>query len=81
MNKRTKHNLDGYLLTSSEIEELIRERIHSRRDRDILTLRLVDGIGYEKISEMVNLTPTHTKIIAYKRIDELRGFLGELVSI
>ena len=81
MNKRTKHNLDGYLLTSSEIEELIRERIHSRRDRDILTLRLVDGIGYEKISEMVNLTPTHTKIVAYKRIDELRGYLGELVSI
>ena len=81
MNKRTKHNLDGYLLTSSEIEELIRERIHSRRDRDILTLRLVDGIGYEKISEVVNLTPTHTKIIAYKRIDELRGYLGDPASI
>ena len=75
MNKRTKHNLDG--LSTSQIEMLIREWVHNRRDREILTLRLVDGLGYEEISNIVPLTTSQIKAISYKRIDELKQYCLE----
>ena len=37
--------------SNSRIRELIQEYIHSDRDRQILTRRLVDGIVFEKLAE------------------------------
>ena len=37
--------------TNSQIRELIRERIHSRSDRKILFLKLVDGLTFGEIAE------------------------------
>ena len=73
MNKRTKHNLDGLGLSTSQIEILIREWIHSRRDREIMKLKFLDDLSYEEIAEQVNLSTTQTKTIAYKSVDIIRA--------
>lgn len=52
--------------TNSEIKALIEEHIHSRRDRQVLILRLVDGLTFEKIAEEMDLSVRHTKTIVYK---------------
>lgn len=43
--------------TNSEIDTLISERIHNERNRRIMHLRLVDGLTYEKIAEIVEMSP------------------------
>lgn len=55
-------------LTNSEISALIDENIHSKRDRLILHLRLVDGLTYEKIAEMVELTPRYVRSLCRELI-------------
>lgn len=52
--------------TNSEIKALIDEHIHSRRDRQVLFLRLVEGLTFEKIAEEMDLSVRHTKTIVYK---------------
>ena len=44
-------------LTNSEIAERISELIHSERDRNIMRMKLIDGLTYEKIAEIVDMTP------------------------
>lgn len=70
MDKRTKHNLDG--LSTNQIESLVKEWIHSRRDRELIKLKFIDGLTYEEIAGMTNLSVTHAKTIAYKSIDIIR---------
>ena len=53
-------------LTNSEISERISENIHSQRDRDIMRLRLIDGLTYEKIAEAVELSPRYIRAICRK---------------
>lgn len=52
--------------TNSQIKALIDEHIHSRRDRQVLFLRLVEGLTFEKISEEMELSVRYTKTIVYK---------------
>lgn len=52
--------------TNSQIKALIDEHIHSRRDRQVLFLRLVEGLTFEKIAEEMELSVRHTKTIVYK---------------
>ena len=66
-NKRTKHNLDG--LSTNQIELLIKEWIHSRRDRELVKLKFIEGLTYEEIAGIINLSVTQTKAIAYKSVD------------
>lgn len=57
-------------LSRSEIEKLIDEWIigkHAERDRDILRLRLLDGLTYEKIAEKKEMSVRQIKNIIYKR--------------
>lgn len=70
MNKRTKHNLDG--LSTNQIEELIREWIHSRRDRELLKLKFLEGLSYEEVADAIKLSVPQTKSIAYKSVDIIR---------
>ena len=57
-------------ISRTEIENLIDEWIigkHAERDRDILRLRLLDGLTYEKIAEKKDMSVRQIKNIVYKR--------------
>ena len=57
-------------LTNSQIAMLIDEYIrgkNAQRDREILKQRLINGICYEPLAEMFNLSVTQIKNILYKR--------------
>ena len=48
-------------LTNSQLAELISEHIHSERNRQIMRLRLIDGMTYEKIAEIVQMSPRYIR--------------------
>ena len=52
--------------TNSLMQELIREHIHSARDREILQRRLIDGITFEALAEEFDLSERQIKNIVYK---------------
>ena len=53
-------------LSRSDIEHLISEWIHNKRDREIISRRLLDGIVYERLAEEFELSVTQIKTICYK---------------
>ena len=53
-------------LSNSEINKLIDEWIHNKRDRDLLKRRLIDGQCYEPLAEEFNLSVRQVKSIVYK---------------
>lgn len=59
-------------ISNSEIEKAIDEWIHSKRDRLILKLRLIDGLTYQQTSdylydkENISLSERQIKTIVYK---------------
>lgn len=61
-----KRHIDLDNITNSEIDHLITEYIHSERDRDILHLRLVDGLTYEKIADRKDMSVRQIKNIVYR---------------
>lgn len=52
--------------TNSQIKALIDEYIHSERDRNILTRRLIDGICFEPLAEEFEMSERQIKTIVYK---------------
>lgn len=52
--------------SNSEISLIIDEWIHSKRDREILKRRLIDGCCYEPLAEEFNLSVRQVKSIIYK---------------
>ena len=52
-------------LPRSQIEHLINEWIHSQRDREIVSRRLLDGIIFERLAEEFDLSVTQVKTICY----------------
>ena len=50
-------------LTNSEIAERISEHVHSERNRRIMHMKLIDGYTYEKIAEVVEMSPRQIKNI------------------
>jgi AraC-like DNA-binding protein len=52
--------------TNSQIRDLIREHIHSERDRKILFRRLVDGITFERLAEEFQMSTRQMKSIVQK---------------
>ena len=57
--------------TNSRIREVIAEWIHSDRDRQILTRRLVDGVTFERLAEEFEMSDTQVKRIVYKLQEQL----------
>ena len=57
--------------TNSQIRELIREHLHSERDRRLLFRRLVDGITFERLAEEFSLSPKQTRNIVHKCEEQL----------
>lgn len=49
--------------TNSGIDSIIAERIHNEKYRRILHLRYVDGITYERIAEITEMSPRQIKNI------------------
>ena len=60
------------VLTNSEIAELIGEHIHSERDRQILKLKLIDGLTYEKIAEIYEMSPRYIRSLVKKQTGRLK---------
>ena len=52
--------------TNSQISDTIDEYIHSKRDRDILKDRYIDGMTYEALSEKHDLSVKQISNIIYK---------------
>ena len=59
-------------LTNSQIAELIGEHIHSERDRQILKMKLIDGLTYEKIAENVQMSPRYIRSLVKKLTERLK---------
>lgn len=53
-------------LTNSEIAARIGERIHSKKYRKILHLKLIDGLSCEAVSEIVCMSPVQVQRIVSK---------------
>ena len=57
--------------TNSRIRELIAEHIHSKRDREILSDRLIDGLTFERLAEKHDMSVRQMKNIVYKLQERL----------
>lgn len=49
--------------TNSRVREIIAEYIHSERDRQIMTDRLVNNVSIERLSEIYDLSVSQIKRI------------------
>ena len=52
--------------TNSQIRAIIEEHIHSKRDREILCMRLIDGLCYDQIAAEYGMSARQIKNIVYK---------------
>lgn len=59
-------------LTNSEIAERISENIHSERNRQIMRMKLIDGYTYEKIAEIVQMSPRYVRALVKRLTDRLK---------
>lgn len=57
-------------LTNSELAEIIGENIHSERDRQIMRMKLIDGLTYEKIAEIMEMSPRYIRSLVRKLMNE-----------
>ena len=53
--------------SNSQIRELIREYIHSSRDRKIMYRRLVDGITFELLADEFQMSSRQIRTIVRKQ--------------
>lgn len=58
--------------TNSEIDMLISEQIHSERNRQIMKMKLIDGYTYEKIAEIVQMSPRYVRSLVKRLTDRLK---------
>ena len=59
-------------LTNSEIERRITENIHNRKYRDVMRMRLIDGMTYERIAEAVEMSPRYIRTLVHRLADSLQ---------
>lgn len=59
-------------LTNSEIAERIGEHIHSERNRQIMRMKLIDGYTYEKIAEIVQMSPRYVRSLVKRLTERLK---------
>ena len=63
------------IYTNEQIESLIDSHIHNAKYRNILKLRLIDGLTYEMLASEVDMSPRQVKRIVYKAQDLLFRFI------
>lgn len=59
-------------LTNSQLAELIGEHIHSERNRQIMRMKLIDGLTYEKIAEIVQMSPRYVRALVKRLTERLK---------
>ena len=59
-------------LTNSQLAELIGENIHSERNRQIMRMKLIDGLTYERIAEIVQMSPRYVRTLVHRLADILK---------
>ena len=52
--------------TNSLMKSLIEEHLHSERDRELLSRRLIDGATFERLSEEFQLSVRQTRTIVHR---------------
>ena len=52
--------------SNSRVREIIAEYIHSQRDRDLISKRLIDGVVLERLAEDFSLSVSQVKRIVWK---------------
>ena len=57
--------------SNSQISELIDDYIHNARNRAILKDRLIDGLTYEKIAEIYDMSYQQVRTIIYKEQEKI----------
>ena len=63
--------------TNSQISRLIAEHIHSQRDREIMSLRLIDGLTFERLSERMAMSTVQVKRIVYREKKKLFSLMSQ----
>lgn len=58
-------------MDNSVIAANIRERIHNKRDRQIMARKLIDGATYEAIAEEVGMSPRGVKYVVQRHKDTI----------
>lgn len=58
-------------MDNSIIAANIRERIHKKRDRQILARKLIDGISYEALAEEVGMSTRGVKYVVERHKDKI----------
>lgn len=58
-------------MDNSDLARNIRERIHSKRDRQIMARKLIDGITYEALAEEVGMSPRGVKYVVNRHKDKI----------
>lgn len=59
-------------LSNSQLAELISEHVHSERNRQIMKMKLIDGYTYEKIAEIVQMSPRYLRTLVKRLSDILK---------
>lgn len=59
-------------LSNSQLAELIGEHIHSERNRQIMRMKLIDGYTYEKIAEIVQMSPRYVRALVKRLTERLK---------
>ena len=59
-------------LTNTQLAELIGEHIHSERNRQIMRMKLIDGYTYEKIAEIVQMSPRYVRTLVKRLTERLK---------
>ncbi len=54
---------------NSQVTEIVNEYVHNKKHREMLLLKYIDGLTYEQIGEMYELTDRQVKNIVYKYQD------------
>ena len=52
--------------TNSQIREIISEYVHNARDREIMSMRLIDGMTLEQIAYAMNISVSTVKRTIFK---------------
>lgn len=52
--------------TNSQMRELIAEHLHSQRDREILSRRLIDGMTYEQLGNEFQMSSRQIQEIVHR---------------
>ena len=58
-------------MDNSVIAANIREKIHNKRDRQIMARKLIDGATYEAIAEEVGMSPRGEKYVVQRHKDTI----------